>query len=102
MDLLDALRRPEGKTLEFKRNLSSPEGLLRTVVAFANTAGGVVLVGVEDGTRHVRGIADPFALEERIGIAGDAGPKSTFDRADELLERAALVLEQAALDGDCC
>jgi predicted HTH transcriptional regulator len=25
-------------TLEFKRDLSSPEGLLRTVVAFANTA----------------------------------------------------------------
>ena len=52
MDLLGALRRPEGKTLEFKRDLSSPEGLLRTVVAFANTAGGVVLVGVEDGTRR--------------------------------------------------
>lgn len=66
MDLLDALRRPEGKTLEFKRDLSSPEGLLRTVVAFANTAGGTVLVGVEDGTRHVRGVADPLALEERI------------------------------------
>jgi len=66
MNLLDALRHPEGKTLEFKRDLSSPEGLLRTLVAFANTAGGVVLIGVEDGTRHVRGIADPFALEERI------------------------------------
>ncbi len=66
MDLLDALRRPEGKTLEFKRDLSSPEGVLRTVVAFANTAGGVILVGVEDGTRHVRGVADPFGLEERI------------------------------------
>ncbi|HEY6922314.1 MAG TPA: ATP-binding protein [Steroidobacteraceae bacterium] len=48
VDLLDALRRPEGKTLEFKRDLSSPEGLLRTVVAFANTSGGVVLIGVED------------------------------------------------------
>lgn len=66
MDLLDALRRPEGKTLEFKRDMSSPEGLLRTVVAFANTAGGVVLVGVEDRSRHVRGVADPFDLEERI------------------------------------
>ena len=44
MDLLDALRRPEGKTLEFKRDLSSPAGLLRTVIAFANTAGGTVLV----------------------------------------------------------
>ena len=66
MDLLDALRRPEGKTLEFKRDLSSPDGLLRTVVAFANTAGGTVLVGVEDGTRNVRGVADPLALEERL------------------------------------
>ena len=66
MDLLDALRRPEGKTLEFKRDLSSPDGLLRTVVAFANTAGGTVLIGVEDGTRHVRGIPDPLALEERL------------------------------------
>ena len=66
MDLIDALRRPEGKTLEFKRDLSSPDGFLKTVVAFANTAGGTILVGVEDGTRHVRGVADPLALEERI------------------------------------
>jgi ATP-dependent DNA helicase RecG len=66
MDLLDVLRRSEGKTLEFKRDLSSPDGLLRTVVAFANTAGGTVLVGVEDGTRHVRGVAEPLGLEERI------------------------------------
>lgn len=66
MNLLDELRRPEGKTLEFKRDLSSTEGLMRTVVAFANTAGGTVLVGVEDVTRHVRGVANPLALEERI------------------------------------
>ncbi len=66
MDLLDALRRPEGKTLEYKRDLSSPDGVLRTVVAFANTAGGTVLIGVEDGTRHVRGVVDPIALEERM------------------------------------
>ena len=64
--MLGALRRPEGKTLEFKRDLSSPDGLLRTVVAFANTAGGTLLVGVEDGTRHVRGIAEPLGLEEQI------------------------------------
>jgi ATP-dependent DNA helicase RecG len=66
VDLLDLLRRPEGKTLEFKRDLSSADGFLRTVVAFANTAGGVVLVGAEDRTRHVRGVTDPYALEERI------------------------------------
>jgi len=66
MDVVELLRRPEGKTLEFKRDLSSPDRLLRTVVAFANTAGGVVLIGVEDKTRQVRGVAEPRSLEERI------------------------------------
>ena len=66
MDLLELLKRPEGKTLEFKRDLSSPEGVLRSIVAFANTAGGTLLIGVEDKTRHVRGVADPLAMEERL------------------------------------
>lgn len=34
------LAQPEGKQLEFKRDLSSPQPLLKTLVAFANTAGG--------------------------------------------------------------
>ena len=66
MDLLDLLKRPEGKTLEFKRDLSSPNGGLKTIVAYANTAGGVLLIGVEDKTRHVRGVRQPLDLEERL------------------------------------
>ena len=46
MDLLAALKRPEGEILEFKRDLSSPDAALRTITAFANTAGGTLLVGV--------------------------------------------------------
>jgi predicted HTH transcriptional regulator len=66
MDHSGLLRRLEGKTLEFKHDLSSPDGVLRTIVAFANTAGGVVLVGDDDGARHVRGVPDPRDAEERI------------------------------------
>jgi predicted HTH transcriptional regulator len=66
VDLLDLLKRPEGKTLEFKRDLSSPDGVLRSLVAFANTSGGAVLIGVEDRTRHVRGVKEPLDLEERL------------------------------------
>ena len=66
MDLVELLRRPEGKTLEFKSDLSSPDGALKTIVAFANTAGGTLLVGVEDRTRHVRGVPEALDLEERI------------------------------------
>jgi ATP-dependent DNA helicase RecG len=66
MDLVELLKRPEGKTLEFKRELSTPEAALKTIVAFANTAGGTLLLGVEDASRHVRGIRDPLDLEERL------------------------------------
>lgn len=55
----------EGKTLEFKRDLSSLTKPLRTIAAFANSAGGRLVIGVDDdGT--VVGVADPLAEEERI------------------------------------
>jgi len=66
MGLVELLKHPEGKRLEFKRDLSSPEGALRTIVAFANTAGGTLLIGVEDGSGHVRGVREPLDLEERL------------------------------------
>ena len=73
MDLVDLLRRPEGKTLEFKRDLSSPDGALKTIVAFANTAGGTLLVGVEDRTGNVRGVVNALDLEERTAnLVSDA------------------------------
>jgi predicted HTH transcriptional regulator len=44
MDLAQLLQEQESKTLEFKRDLSSPDKIMRTVVAFANGAGGTVLI----------------------------------------------------------
>ena len=66
MKLQDLLQRHEGKTLEFKRDLSSPEGVLKSLVAFANTSGGILLVGVEDGSRRVAEVADVLKAEERL------------------------------------
>lgn len=65
LDERGRVRTPEGKTLEFKRDLSSPTKPLRTIVAFANSAGGRLVIGVDDdGT--VVGVTDPLAEEERI------------------------------------
>ena len=55
----------EGKTLEFKRDLSSPTKPLRTIVAFANSAGGRLVIGVDDDG-IAAGVPDPLAEEERI------------------------------------
>lgn len=56
---------PESKTLEFKRDLSSPRPLLKTLVAFANTAGGRLAVGIDD-LRQVVGVTHPLDDEERL------------------------------------
>lgn len=38
----------EGPTLEFKRKAAFPEKIVREMIAFANTRGGVLLIGVGD------------------------------------------------------
>ncbi len=46
--------------------MSSPDGILKTLVAFANTAGGTVVIGVDDGPKNVRGVPDVIEAEERL------------------------------------
>jgi ATP-dependent DNA helicase RecG len=77
VDLITLLSRTEGKTLEFKRDLSSPEGALKAIVAFANTSGGVLVLGVEDGTKKVKGMPNILAEEERLAnlIADSISPR---------------------------
>jgi len=60
------LTRDESKTLEFKENCRSMKNILRTVVAFANTAGGTLVIGIHDRSKEVIGITDPLSEEERI------------------------------------
>jgi ATP-dependent DNA helicase RecG len=83
MDIELILRSPESKTVEFKRDLTSPDGVLRSIVAFANSAGGVLVVGVEDKTRRVVGSSSPLADEEKLAslIADRIEPRLVPDIA---------------------
>jgi len=66
MNLDNLIQLPEGKTLEFRSAAASSERFIRTVVAFANTAGGRIIVGVEEPGRRVVGVSDPLTLELRL------------------------------------
>lgn len=67
MKIQEILKQPEGKRLEFKKEIpKNRQNLLKTVVAFANGAGGNIYVGVNDD-RTVTGIKEePFDLEEKL------------------------------------
>lgn len=57
----------EGKTLERKRDATPSDSILRTVVAFANSAGGRLVIGVTDDG-EVIGVEDPISVEEQLTI----------------------------------
>jgi ATP-dependent DNA helicase RecG len=61
----ELLNLPEGKTLEFKRDLSSQKSILKTLIAFANTAGGSLVLGIDDDKKII-GVEDPLLIEEQL------------------------------------
>lgn len=64
--LSEILLRNESKTLEFKENATSTLKIIKTVIAFANTAGGIVVIGVEDKTKKIIGVENILQEEERL------------------------------------
>ena len=67
MKIEEILKQFEGKSLEFKKEIPKNRlNFLKTVVAFANGAGGRIYVGVNDD-RTVEGIdEEPLDLEEKL------------------------------------
>jgi predicted HTH transcriptional regulator len=59
----------EGKNVEFKREIpANHEKILKDIIAFSNSTGGQVILGVEDETGIVYGIGEqsPFKLSDAI------------------------------------
>ena len=56
----------EGKTIEFKETARSLSGIMKTVVAFANSAGGVIVIGIKDKTKELVGLPQILSEEERL------------------------------------
>ena len=64
--LLLEIQKGESKTLEFKQQLPKGQQIAKTLIAFANSSGGKLIVGVTDD-RQLIGIQDDiFELQDKI------------------------------------
>lgn len=61
----------EGRHLEFKHSVPAPERISKEIIAFANTAGGRLLLGVTDDGQIV-GVRDAAEEEYALRVALDA------------------------------
>jgi predicted HTH transcriptional regulator len=97
----ELLQHSEGKTLEFKRDLSSPQNLLKTMVAFANSAGGRMIIGVDDKTRSPVGIKNSLDEEERLCnlIADSISPRLVPNVEMTTIEGNTLLMVDVFLSG---
>ena len=64
----ELIHQPEGRRVEFKESLPTVSDLAKTIVAFANDAGGDLFIGIKNEPREITGIAedDVMALKEQI------------------------------------
>jgi ATP-dependent DNA helicase RecG len=94
----DFLSEREGTRLDFKQDLSSMKRVLETVCSFLNTAGGTLVVGVEDQTRVVLGLDDVEKQEEKLAnaVASAIDPQPTVQLEIVTHEGRDLLLLRAA------
>ncbi len=56
-ELKKIVRRGEGQHIEFKLRANHPEKIVREAIAFANSEGGLLLIGINDD-KEIRGLKD--------------------------------------------
>jgi len=93
--LLDLVEKGEGPTIEFKRLIHSAPKIARSIVSFANTSGGTILIGVDDDRRIV-GIQSE---KEMLAVIDEAlryhvEPKPRLEvRIEEFKRRMVLLID---------
>jgi predicted HTH transcriptional regulator len=91
--LRELVRQGEGKQLEFKLKTNHPEKIVREIVAFANSDGGKLLVGIGDD-RSIKGLK--YSDEDEY-ILTRAIQKYCFPEIEYTIERIAVTDEREVL-----
>lgn len=69
MNIKTIITQSEGRRLEFKETMPTRSDLAKTVVAFANDAGGDIFIGIRDNPREVIGLPEMELVEMEEQIA---------------------------------
>lgn len=100
MNIKTLITQGEGERLDFKNRISSFEKIARTLVAFANTKGGTLLVGVaDDGS--IRGVKNEDEERYMLQQAGHSYCRPAIDiRFEEIYVDDRLVLLAEVMESD--
>ncbi|HPN38867.1 MAG TPA: putative DNA binding domain-containing protein, partial [Melioribacteraceae bacterium] len=68
MKIIDKIKIPEGRNLEFKETIPEKDSIAKTAVAFSNDGGGEIFIGIKNSPRIITGINenDLLLYEEKI------------------------------------
>jgi len=74
-ELLDIIKRGESSKVQFKERLPHIDNLTHELIAFANTSGGYLLVGVDDKTGDLKGLSFSEIQQSNSEISNAASQK---------------------------
>ena len=91
LEIQEIIRRGENLQVELKQNLDNPDRVLKTVVAFANTRGGRIFMGVSDDTRIIGFDQDKNSQIENY-ITGNLDPLPSFELSNVLVNKIPITI----------
>lgn len=79
-DIIELLGQGEGQSLEFEKQIPSPEDIARDMVAFANADGGKIVYGIDDKNGHLLGVplGDDFKADLKSIAEDRCSPKINY------------------------
>lgn len=88
MKIAELIKQPEGRRHEFKAKLPAVSDIAKTIVAFANDAGGELFIGIRNEPRELVGVKEDtlIRLEEQISNIIHDGMKRGFSSRFSLLK----------------
>lgn len=78
--MVTLLESGEGQLIEFEKNIPSADDIAREIVAFANSDGGKLILGIDDKMKHLTGvdISDDFETSIKNLVEKNCHPKINY------------------------